>query len=264
MHSVLERVKGELGSAFESPARSQLCRGPLGLALLPGMAAALLCLLLPAAARHVPARSAPHAASGPNAGTPQLAPAAPHGCSQGWHCQPVCAPLSPWPQPCCQGQPRGCQLGDPHTPRTPSSFSHSNPACLCWVSLPWSFSCSTYTLLPVCSRFPSLCPAARVPRHVCSPCLRSASLFISLSLPPAYSTSDTMGLFFFFPLSCSFWLPRPLISFGVWEERREEEGGWVERLPFLGPSSERSGQEELQPFHAGEQQGAGAGAAGSQ
>ncbi|XP_063274040.1 complement C1q tumor necrosis factor-related protein 5 [Prinia subflava] len=35
-----------------------------------------------------------------------------------------------------------------------------------------------------------------------------------------------MGLFFFFPLSCSFWLPRPLISFGVWEERRGEEGGW--------------------------------------
>ncbi|XP_052642492.1 complement C1q tumor necrosis factor-related protein 5 [Harpia harpyja] len=72
-----------------------------------------------------------------------------------------------------------------------------------------------------------------------------------------------MGLFFFFPLSCSFWLPRPLISFGVWEERREEEGGGVERLPFLGPSSERSGQEEPQPFHAGEQRGAGAGAAGS-
>ncbi|KAM7082871.1 LOW QUALITY PROTEIN: complement C1q tumor necrosis factor-related protein 5 [Ciconia maguari] len=71
-----------------------------------------------------------------------------------------------------------------------------------------------------------------------------------------------MGLFFFFPLSCSFWLPGPLISFGVWEERREEEGG-VERLPFLGPSSERSGQEEPQPFHAGEQQGTGEGAAGS-
>lgn len=34
-----------------------------------------------------------------------------------------------------------------------------------------------------------------------------------------------MGLFFFFPMSCSFWLLRPLISFGVWEERREEEGG---------------------------------------
>lgn len=58
--------------------------------------------------------------------------------------------------------------------------------------------------------------------HASSPFAR---LFVSLSLPPAYSTSDTMGLFFFFPLSCSFWLPRPLISFGVWEERREEEGG---------------------------------------
>lgn len=29
----------------------------------------------------------------------------------------------------------------------------------------------------------------------------------------------------------------------------------MERLPFLGPSSEQSGQEEPQPFHAGEQPG---------
>lgn len=91
---MLERVKGKLGApskAFETPAQSQLCRVPrshLGLALLPGMAAVLLCLRfhLPAAAWHIPARSAPHAAPGPYVGTPRLAPAAPRGCSWGWHC----------------------------------------------------------------------------------------------------------------------------------------------------------------------------------
>lgn len=59
------------------------------------------------------------------------------------------------------------------------------------------------TLLPVFSCFPSLHPAAWVPRrvqpkwfaaHTSSPFAR---LFPLLSLPPAYSTSDTMGLFFF-------------------------------------------------------------------
>lgn len=129
------------------------------------MAAVLLCLHfhLPAAAWHVPARSAPHAASGPYAGIPQLAPAAPHGCSQGWRCQPVCALLPPLTQPCCQGQPRGCQSGDLHAPRAPSSFSRSNPAGVWWVSLSRPFSCSTFTLLPVFSRFPSLPPPARCP-----------------------------------------------------------------------------------------------------
>ena len=217
-------------------ARSQLCRvprGPLGLALLPGMAAVLLCLCfhLPAAAWHVPARSAPHVAPRPYVSTPRLAPAAPRRCSRDRHCQPVCTLPSPLPQPCCQGQPRGCQSRDPHAPRAPSSFCHSNPACLCWVSLPWPSSCSAFILLPVSSSFPSLRPAASVLRHVeprwfaahaSSPFAR---LFVSFSLPPAYSTSNTIGLFFFFPLSCSFWLPRPLISFGVWEERREEEEG---------------------------------------
>lgn len=182
----------------------------------------LLCLRshLPAAAWQVPARSAPHVASGPYGSSPRLAPAAPHGCSQGWHCQSALPQL-----------PQVCQSGHPHTPRAPSSFSHSNPACLCWVSLPWPFSCSTFTLLPAFSHFPSLHPADWVPRHVQPRRFAShasppfARLFLLLSLPPAYRTSDTMGLFFFFPLSCSFWLPRPLISFGVWEERREEEGG---------------------------------------
>uniref|UniRef100_H0YQ39 C1q and TNF related 5 n=1 Tax=Taeniopygia guttata TaxID=59729 RepID=H0YQ39_TAEGU len=59
-----------------------------------------------------------------------------------------------------------------------------------------------------------------------------------------------MGFFFFFPLSCSFWLPRPLISFGVWEERRGEEG--VERLPLLGSSEPVAGGAQLS--HSTEQE----------
>lgn len=62
-------------------------------------------------------------------------------------------------------------------------------------------------------------------------CLSGSPFPLLTALP------TTRDYFSFFPLSCSFWLPGPVISFGVWEERRGEEGG-VERQPLLGPSSE--------------------------
>lgn len=100
----------------------------------------------------------------------------------------------------------------------------------CWISLSQPLSCFLYLccLFPLFSSTPSCCPCAQpCPAEAFAACASSpsAGLFAELSLPPAHSTSDIMGLFFFFPLSCSFWLPRPLISFGVWEERRGEEGG---------------------------------------
>ncbi|RLV89018.1 hypothetical protein DV515_00015099, partial [Chloebia gouldiae] len=175
-------------------------------------------------------------------------PAASPACSRGWHCPAECA--------CCR--PLCLSSAATQGTRSPSQLPLLSVTLSASLDFPPSaFISFPFPLLPV---FPVFLPSTPVPSHAqlswFTACASSPSarLFAALSLPPAYSTSDIMGLFFFFPLSCSFWLPRPLISFGVWEERRGEEGG-VERLPLLGPSSEPSGQEEPQLFHSGEQRG---------
>lgn len=209
-HPALEQVKGEL----EVPRKlRRVLRAPRGQPCL--LARAQHCS---ACASTCPARSAQRA------GTAQMDPVASPGCSQGWHCQAGCALPSLLPQLCCQS-------GHPHSLRAPSSFCHSISLCLAgFPSL--SFHLVSFPSAACFPCFPALHPAAQVPSRAqlrwFTACASSPSarLFAELSLPPAYSTSDIMGLFFFFPLSCSFWLPRPLISFGVWEERRGEEGGW--------------------------------------
>lgn len=206
----------QAGSAF-----AKLClmlRGPLGLALLPGVGAVLrLCVFLPTQPHtHCPPALRQH----PPAGS----------CSSLWVLPGLTLPVC-----VCPATPSASALLPGAAPRLPVPRPTHPGGSLLLLPLQLSLPLLNFpplAVLSLCFLFFPFPPSCCLGAQMCSASSPFARLFVLLSLPPPHSTSDTVGLFFFFPLSCSFWLPRPLISFGVGEERcEEEEGGGEAAFP---------------------------------